>query len=331
MAPSLLHPPSQLSPAAALQLSQQAPAVLQSSPSTVSASPLSALFSASESPELWTKYENLLLSCLRTGDERAAHQCLERLVARFGDDNERVMAFKGLLKEADAANNGQLELVLKEYDQILSDNDTNIPITKRRIALLRSLGRVSDAASSLVRLLDFSPTDAEAWSELAEIYLTQGLYAQAIYALEEVLVLAPNAWNIHARLGEMQYMAATAPGAGTGAGPYRKYLAEALKRFARSIELCDDYLRGYYGLKLVTSKVLKDSAGSAKQNEADEFSLPDPATIERLNELATAKLSEIVRHAAARDPGWRGYDELEVTAARELLNKDASALPEVVR
>lgn len=31
----------------------------------------------------------------------------------------------------------------------------------------------------------------------------------------------------------------------------RKYLAESLKRFCRSVELCDDYLRGFYGLKLV--------------------------------------------------------------------------------
>jgi len=31
-----------------------------------------------------------------------------------------------------------------------------------------------------------------------------------------------------------------------------KLLAEALRRFCRSIELCDDYLRGYYGLKLVS-------------------------------------------------------------------------------
>ena len=30
-----------------------------------------------------------------------------------------------------------------------------------------------------------------------------------------------------------------------------KLLAEALRRFCRSIELCDDYLRGYYGLKMV--------------------------------------------------------------------------------
>ena len=28
-------------------------------------------------------------------------------------------------------------------------------------------------------------------------------------------------------------------------------LEEATRRFCRSIELCDDYLRGYYGLKLV--------------------------------------------------------------------------------
>ena len=31
-----------------------------------------------------------------------------------------------------------------------------------------------------------------------------------------------------------------------------KYYAESVKRFCRSIELCDDYLRGYYGLKRVS-------------------------------------------------------------------------------
>jgi ER membrane protein complex subunit 2 len=134
MAPSLLHPPSQLSPAEALQLSQQAPIVLQNSPSTISSSPLAAFLPSSETPDLWIKYENLLLSCLRTGDERAAHQCLERLVARFGNDNERIMALKGLVQEADAQNNGDLENFLKEYDQILNDNNTNIVCCPRRDA-----------------------------------------------------------------------------------------------------------------------------------------------------------------------------------------------------
>jgi Flp pilus assembly protein TadD len=58
------------------------------------------------------------------------------------------------------------------------------------------MGRSSDAASALTSLLDYSPTDAEAWAELSDLYLSQGVYTQAIYALEEVLVLSPNAWNV---------------------------------------------------------------------------------------------------------------------------------------
>lgn len=126
MTPSLLRPPSHLSPQQALELSQRAPAVLANSPSTISSSALASVFSAAESTELWLTYENLLLSCLRTGDEKAAHACLERLVKRFGDDNERIMAFTGLVKEAEASNNAELEQVLKEYDGILAENNTNI-------------------------------------------------------------------------------------------------------------------------------------------------------------------------------------------------------------
>ena len=145
------------------------------------------------------------------------------------------------------------------------------PITKRRIALLRSFGRTADAVVHLNAYLEFSPTDSEAWSELADIYLIEGMYSQAIFALEEVLVLAPNAWNVclyqyprkcntvsyadfdgtkmHARLGEVLYMAAATSQAAEHV--CLKHLAEAVKRFSRSIELCDNYLRGYYGLKLV--------------------------------------------------------------------------------
>ncbi len=57
---------------------------------------------------------------------------------------------------------------------------------------------------------------------------------------------ADDATQIHAHLGEVLYMAATVTDT-----PADRYLAESLRRFCRSIELCDDYLRGYYGLKLV--------------------------------------------------------------------------------
>ncbi|ORY71993.1 uncharacterized protein BCR38DRAFT_454359 [Pseudomassariella vexata] len=315
---SLLRSPSNLPPATALQLAQHAPKILENSPGAVSTSALESLFSATETPELWIIYENLLLSCLRTGDEQSAHHCLGRLVNRFGDDNERIMALIGLLKEADAEDNATLEVVLKEYEQILENDPTNIPITKRRAALLRSLGRVSDAVTALIALLDFSPTDSEAWSELADLYFSQGLYSQAIFALEEILVLQPNAWNIHARLGEMLLMAAKT----SQQTDASKQLSEALKRFCRSVELCDDYLRGYYGLKLTTKQLLSDTKKSTKLPESGGLSLPDAATLRKLDGLATEKLGEITRRFSAGERGWQGYDEAEIAAARELLEKE---------
>ncbi|KAI0840218.1 tetratricopeptide [Hypoxylon sp. FL0890] len=320
MSSSLLHPPSQLSPAVALRHSRQAPIILGKSTGAISTSFFQSLLSAPETPELWTTYENLLLSCLRTEDDESAHQCLERLVNRFGNDNERIMALKGLLKEADADDAATLNVILKEYEQILQENPTNIPIMKRRVALLRSIGRISESVSALISLLDISPTDAEAWGELADLYFSEGLYPQAIFALEEVLILQPNAWNIHARLGEVLFIAAKSTGNAS-------QLAEALKRFSRSIELCDDYLRGYYGLKLTTRQLLSDSQKVlSNKNESVGFAVPDSATLSKLDELATEKLAEIVRRSSAGEKGWQGYDEAEIKATRELLENNSSAI-----
>lgn len=53
-----------------------------------------------------------------------------------------------------------------------------------------------EAITALNQFLDSSPTDAEAWAELSDLYLSQGMYQQAIFALEEVLLITPYAWNV---------------------------------------------------------------------------------------------------------------------------------------
>lgn len=58
------------------------------------------------------------------------------------------------------------------------------------------MGKTAESIEALVQFLDFASTDAEAWIELADLYLSQGLYGQAIYAQEEALIIAPNAWNV---------------------------------------------------------------------------------------------------------------------------------------
>jgi len=321
MSSSILHPPAHLPPPVALQLSQQAPELLKNTPSSISSYSLGSLFSAAETPELWTSYENLMHSCLRTGDEQSAHLCLERLTERFGASNERVMALRGLFQEAVAEDEAALKKILKQYESILADDASNMPVSKRRIALLRSLNKPTEAITALNEFIASSPTDAEAWAELADLYVLQGMYPQAIFSLEEVLLITPYAWNIHARLGEVLYMAAAVSDSNGD-----KYLTESLRRFCRSIELCDDYLRGFYGLKLTSSRLLSTLPSSRQAKSDVGLALPDIKTVQRLNQTATAKLAEIVRRSAGVETGWEGYNKAEIIAAQALLNLDATPI-----
>lgn len=70
-------------------------------------------------------YEKLLLSCLRTGDDKAAHSCLEKLIDRFGVKNERVMGLRGLYQEAVATDHAALEKILKEYNDVIAEDPVN--------------------------------------------------------------------------------------------------------------------------------------------------------------------------------------------------------------
>lgn len=126
MSSSLLHPPAHLSPAVALELSQSAPSVLRNAPSSIGSYSLNSLLAAAETPDLWTSYEHLMLSCLRTGDEESAHLCLTRLTERFGEDNPRLMGLRGLFQEAVAKDDAALKQVLAEYENILEEDPSNI-------------------------------------------------------------------------------------------------------------------------------------------------------------------------------------------------------------
>lgn len=72
----------------------------------------------------------------------------------------------------------------------------------------------------------------------------------------------------------------------------------------------------------MTNKLLKDPIKPSKKTEMDGTLPPDTETLERLNQLATEKLAEIVRRGGAKEPGWTGYDTAEIEAARKLLAED---------
>ena len=56
--------------------------------------------------------------------------------------------------------------------------------------------------------------------------------------------------------------------------------------------------------------------------------LPPPslASVQRLRELSTKKLSEIVRRSMSGEKNWDGYDQAELIAVRELLDRDVESV-----
>lgn len=127
---------------------------------------------------------------------------------------------------------------------------------------------------------------------------------------------------------------------------HSRILSESMRRFCRSIELCDDYLRGYYGLKLVSetcyatprqftkrftqttdrllnllSKTATGAIGAMTTTHEDELPVPSEQTLNQLNEKATSRLSQIARLSNTSQ-----YNLAEITAVKGLLNKSAQAV-----
>lgn len=139
-----------------------------------------------------------------------------------------------------------------------------------------------------------------------------------------------NRLQMHAKLAEVFYIVASSA---TGAERIQN-LTRSMKYFCRSIELCGDYLRGFYGLKLTTTQLqeaIESQADvkSAQKAVADEdgFGAPSLEKVQKLNLLATKKLGEIVRRSSSGEATWSGYEEAEVIAARELIDRDAPKAP----
>ncbi len=94
------------------------------------------------------------------------------------------------------------------FDEALADFETSVRLSPDNPIALRNvggaqhmLGRYSEAAASFQRSLEIRP-DAAVYSNLGTIYYFQGLYPQAVGALEKAVALGPNDPTIWRNLGD---------------------------------------------------------------------------------------------------------------------------------
>ncbi|UZJ54702.1 hypothetical protein CBS101457_004022 [Exobasidium rhododendri] len=222
--------------------------------------------------DVWAFLEQVAIAALDVGRSDLAELCVARLNTRF-PDSPRVASLQGMLLES----SGELSKALTFYEAILQKDETNLIITKRMVAVLKSMsktdgrGGIDKAISTLVKYLDTYYGDAEAWQELAAMYSDAHMYPQAAFALEELLLLVP-----HNSFFVLQY-AETLYTAGEIAQSYKAYL--------RVLEMCGlstdgktaentrqgPWTRALWGLKLVTAKLLSGSSKSGEVKDVEEI------------------------------------------------------------
>lgn len=76
----------------------------------------------------------------------------------------------------------------------------------------------------------------------------------------------------------------------------------------------------------VTDKLLAAATKPNKKTDDDGFALVDQKTVQKLNELAARKLTEIVRRHGAKEKQWQGYSVDEIAAARDLIDKSTATV-----
>ncbi|ANB11144.1 Emc2p [Sugiyamaella lignohabitans] len=187
---------------------------------------------------------------LLTCKDSEAKLVLQRLTDRITEDPSRVAILKAQYIEAtDGPEAAQ---------KFLSARPTgDLRAFKRKTVILKQKGDIKTYIKELLRYVEeVAPNDSEAWAELAEAYVSIGQYPQAIHALEEVLISAPQASNIFARLGEVFLIEATTSSPNKVTSDQLTLLIHSAQHFLRSVELSPDYIRGWCGALIASSKIL---------------------------------------------------------------------------
>ncbi|XP_038716842.1 ER membrane protein complex subunit 2-like isoform X2 [Tripterygium wilfordii] len=136
--------------------------------------------------EEWTLNEQVAIAAMDCQCLDVAKDCINALQKRF-PESKRVGRLEGMLLEA----KGSWSEAEKAYSSLLEDNPFDQVIHKRRVAMAKAQGNISEAIEWLNKYLEIFMADNDAWRELAEIYVSLQMYKQATFCYEELILSQP--------------------------------------------------------------------------------------------------------------------------------------------
>jgi tetratricopeptide (TPR) repeat protein len=134
------------------------------------------------------------------------------------------------------------------------------------VAVHKAAGRATDAIAALNNYLNCFQNDADAWHELAEIYISQHQHASALFCYEELILTNPHNFHYHLKYAELLYTVAIPKPAPTRADDFetaRKYFIQAVELNPDGVYNC----RARYGVLMVSASLRR--LNPKRQSETD--------------------------------------------------------------
>ena len=205
--------------------------------------------------ELWTIYEQVFLASIDCRKMDLATMCLRELKTQF-PKSIRVEKLNAMRLEAFE----KYEEAEQIYDKILEAEPANAVVRKRLVAILKAQNKVGEAIKELNEYLKKFMSDQEAWTELAELYISQQDHKKAKFCMEELILMNPHNHLFHQRYAEILYTL----GGNENMEKARKYFAQALK-------LDNDNMRALFGFFLASAHLANSSKDVKTKKENSKF------------------------------------------------------------
>lgn len=202
--------------------------------------------------EKWMVLEQVAVAALDMHKMTVAEDCLVMLNKQF-PGSQRVRKLKALRMEALE----RYEDANDVYDIILGKDETNTVVRKRKIAVLKALGKTSEAIRELVDYLKKFMSDTEGWMELADLYVSEQDYAKAAYCVEELMLHNPHHHLYFQKFADIKYT----QGGFDNVELARSYYSRAAKLSSAT------NLRALYGLLLCCSQIANSPKAQAQKKK----------------------------------------------------------------
>lgn len=191
--------------------------------------------------------ESCVIAALETGQPDVAKRHLSVIAQSFpSDTSNRTKRLEAMVCEYAE----QWDRAISLYQDVLDQDEKDTFSRKRMITIEKSRGKRTAAIELLVHYLDHYMMDIDAWMELCDLYLLEVMFQQALYCIEECMVLNPKEYLFVLRYAEIAYTMGDSK--------------LALKYYCRVLEIFVDNVRALFGVKLCVEKLLGMDADKKK-------------------------------------------------------------------